>query len=110
MTAPAHCCLAAPLSMRRRRREATDGRLESGGGASALLPRRAAVQRIAASPRRCPAHSCSPRCCTGGDRDERRRTGVSSREAAPAHSCLAAPPSSAQLLAAPLAAPLSRRR
>ena len=68
------------------------GRLQTRGCASTQPPRHATVQRIAASPRRCP----------GGDRDERRRTEASSREGAPAHGCLAAPPSSAQLLAAPL--------
>ena len=42
--APAHSCLAPPLSGRRHRWEATDGGPESRGGASAKLPSRAAVQ------------------------------------------------------------------
>ena len=83
--APAHSCMAVPLSRRRQGREARDGRLESRGSAGAQLLRSAAVQRIAALPRR----------CSGGDRDEGQRAGASSQEAAPAHSRIAAPLSSA---------------
>ena len=49
-TAPARSWLAAPLSRWRRRgasrREATEGSLESRDGASAQLPRRAAVKTV----------------------------------------------------------------
>ena len=131
--APAHSCLAPPLPRRRQRWEVTDGGPESRGGTSAQLSGRAAVQaatgtrgdrrppraerwrqHIAALPRRCPVGDAArgdrraPRvdrrrqriaawlcCCPSGGRDERRGLDGSSRGAAPAHSCLAEPLSSA---------------